>query len=72
MASMSSSENITALLGEIGAGDTAARDQLWQSVYPALRRIARRALLRRRPGQTLQTTALVNEAYPQARQPGRN
>ncbi len=57
------SENITALLAEVSAGSPDAEHQLWQSIYPDLRRIAHRALRRRRPGQTLQTTALVNEAY---------
>ena len=59
----SSPRNITALLAEAGSGDEEARHVLWQSVYEDLRQIAHRELYRRRPGQTLQTTALVNEAY---------
>jgi len=58
-----SPEAITALLAEASAGDPAAHAQLWRSIYPDLHAIAHRALLRRRPGHTLQTTALVNEAY---------
>ena len=58
-----SPENITSLLVEAGRGDEEARHALWQSVYEDLRQIAHRELYRRRPGQTLQTTALVNEAY---------
>ena len=38
-------------------------DSTFALVYEELRRIARRALARERPGHTLQTTALVNEAY---------
>jgi RNA polymerase sigma factor (TIGR02999 family) len=60
---MSPPENITALLAEAGRGDEEARHALWKSVYEDLRRIAHRALYRRQPGQTLQTTALVNESY---------
>lgn len=63
MAPTPPSDNITALLAEAGQGDREAADQLWQSIYDDLRRIAHRELYRRRPGQTLQTTALVNEVY---------
>src|SRR5262249_42204468 len=47
--------------GERGA--TLASDQLFPLVYDELRRLAARQLTRERPGQTLQATALVNEAY---------
>ncbi|GAB5536270.1 MAG: ECF-type sigma factor [Rubricoccaceae bacterium] len=57
------SDSITALLAEMGAGDDAAARALWESIYPDLREIAHQALLRRRPSDTLQTTALVHEAY---------
>jgi RNA polymerase sigma factor (TIGR02999 family) len=40
-----------------------ASDQLFPMVYDELRRLAARRLARERPGQTLQATALVNEAY---------
>lgn len=59
----SSPGNITALLAEAGCGNEEARHALWQTVYADLRKIAHRELYRRRPGQTLQTTALVNETY---------
>jgi RNA polymerase sigma factor (TIGR02999 family) len=58
-----SPKNITSLLAEARRGDEDARQALWQSVYEDLRQIAHRELYRRRSGQTLQTTALVNEAY---------
>jgi RNA polymerase sigma factor (TIGR02999 family) len=46
-----------------GGGDQAALDQLTPLVYGELRRLARRHMQRETPGHTLQTTALVNEAY---------
>lgn len=63
MAPPPSSANITALLAEARGGDAGAARRLWDTVYPDLHRIAHRALARRRPGQTLRTTALVSEAY---------
>jgi RNA polymerase sigma factor (TIGR02999 family) len=45
------------------AGDASALDMLVPIVESELRRIARRHMARERPGHTLQTTALVNEAY---------
>lgn len=54
---------ITQLLAEWRHGDRAALDKLMPLVYDELRRIAHRYMKRERPGQTLQTTALVNEAY---------
>jgi RNA polymerase sigma factor (TIGR02999 family) len=56
-------ENITELLLAWRKGDQAALDALIPLVYDELRRLARRALRRERPGHTLQTTALVNEVY---------
>jgi RNA polymerase sigma factor (TIGR02999 family) len=56
-------DNITALLQLWQAGDVAARDQLLLLVQEPLRRLARQSMRRERPGHTLQTTALVNEAY---------
>src|SRR5271155_5267594 len=44
-------------------GDRAALDRLTPIVYDGLRRLARRYMRRERPGHSLQTTALVNEAY---------
>lgn len=57
------SAQITGLLRAWGSGDEQALAQLTPLVYQELRRIARRYMSRERPGITLQTTALVNEAY---------
>lgn len=46
-----------------GEGDRAALDELTPIVYDELRRLARSYMRRQNPGNTLQTTALVNEAY---------
>lgn len=56
-------ENITELLVAHGEGDKDAFDRLVPAVYRELRRIARGQLRSERPGQTLDPTALVNEAY---------
>jgi RNA polymerase sigma-70 factor, ECF subfamily len=58
-----STQDITGLLVAWGAGDREALDCLVPLVYQELRRMARRQLRRERSGDTLQTTALVNEAY---------
>ena len=55
--------HITQLLNEWGNGDQAALDQLMPLVYAELRRMARRHMNQQRPGHTLQTTALIHEAY---------
>jgi RNA polymerase sigma-70 factor (ECF subfamily) len=57
------SQEITQLLVAWGDGDQAARDELMPLVYEELRRLAHRYMSRERPGHTLQTSALVNEAY---------
>ena len=54
---------ITRLLRAWGAGDPAALDQLAPLVQDELRRAAHRYIRNEAPGQTLQTTALVNEAF---------
>jgi RNA polymerase sigma factor (TIGR02999 family) len=54
---------VTRLLVEATAGDRTALDRLMPLVYDELRRIASRRLAGERAGHTLQTTALVNEAY---------
>jgi len=54
---------ITELLVAWSGGDRSALDQLAPVVYEELRRQARALMARERPGHTLQTTALVNEAY---------
>jgi RNA polymerase sigma factor (TIGR02999 family) len=58
-----SSEDITGLLLAWGSGDREALDKLMPVVYQELRRLAHRQMRRERPGDTFQTTALVNEAY---------
>jgi RNA polymerase sigma factor (TIGR02999 family) len=55
--------DVTHLLLAWSDGDRAALDQLMPIVYAELRRLAHRQLAGERPNHTLQTTALVNEAY---------
>lgn len=55
--------DITGLLRAHREGRTDALEELFPVVYAELRLIAHRQLARRRPGNTLDTTALVNEAY---------
>jgi RNA polymerase sigma factor (TIGR02999 family) len=57
------SEEITGLLRAWGTGDQAALDRLTPLVYETLHRMARVYMKRERAGNSLQTTALVNEAY---------
>ena len=57
------SENVTQLLVAWRRGDEAARDELIPLVHDTLRRIARRQLRGERAGHTLETNALINEAY---------
>ena len=54
---------VTALLEDARAGKAEALDALLPLVYDELRRVAGGYLRRERPGQTLQATALVHEAY---------
>ena len=56
-------QDITALLAAWNDGDADALDRLMEVVYPELRRIARRSLRRRRAGESVESAALVNEAY---------
>ncbi len=58
-----SSLDITELLRAWGSGDEDALSDLMPMVYPELRRVARKHLARGLPGQTLESAALVNEAY---------
>jgi len=60
---MSSQPNITELLVGYQGGDKEALDQLMPIVYDELRRQAARYLRREQAGHTLQTTALIHEAY---------
>ena len=57
------SAHVTELLVAWSAGDSSALDRLVPLVHAELRRLARRQMRRERDGHTLQTTALVNEAY---------
>jgi len=57
------SGDVTVLLHQIRAGDSAAADKLIPLVIDELRALARLQLRNERPGHTLQPTALVNEAY---------
>src|SRR5256885_5067310 len=59
----SPTQNLTQMLVAWGDGDEAARDALIPVVYEHLRRIARHHLRGERTGHTLQTSALINEAY---------
>jgi RNA polymerase sigma factor (TIGR02999 family) len=54
---------ITDLLARARGGESSALEELVPHVYAELRRIAGRHMRRERPGQTLQATALVHEAY---------
>lgn len=57
------SSQLSQLLANWGHGDAEARDALIPLIYGELRGIARRHLRRERPDHTLQSAALVNEAY---------
>ena len=54
---------VTRVLNAIDQGDPQAASQLLPLVYDELRRLAARKLSREKPGQTLDATALVHEAY---------
>lgn len=58
-----SPQEVTRLLAAWSDGDEAALEQLVPIIHAELRRLARHYLKRERPGHTLQTSALVNEAY---------
>jgi RNA polymerase sigma factor (TIGR02999 family) len=55
--------NVTRILSAIEAGDPAAAGQLLPLIYEELRKLATQRLSHEQPGQTLQATALVHEAY---------
>jgi len=55
--------DVTRILEELRNGDRGAIDRLLLAVYTELRQLAARKLSHERPGQTLQATALVHEAY---------
>jgi RNA polymerase sigma factor (TIGR02999 family) len=54
---------VTKILSQIESGDPSAAEQLLPLVYGELRRLASQLLAQETPGQTLQPTALVHEAY---------
>lgn len=56
-------EDVTQLLARWSGGDKEALDQLMPLVYGELRRLANYHLMREKPGHTLQSTALVHEAF---------
>jgi RNA polymerase sigma factor (TIGR02999 family) len=56
-------ESVTTILTAIERGEPKAADQLLPLVYDELRRLAAQRIAREAPGQTLQATALVHEAY---------
>lgn len=55
--------DVTQILSQIEQGDPAAAEQLFPLVYQELRKLAGAKLAHEKPGQTLQATALVHEAY---------
>jgi RNA polymerase sigma factor (sigma-70 family) len=55
--------NVTRILGQIESGDPRAAEKLLPLVYDELRKLAAAKLAHEKPGQTLQATALVHEAY---------
>jgi RNA polymerase sigma-70 factor (ECF subfamily) len=59
----SDSPDVTVLLSELTRGNQEAGEKLVPLVYDELKRLARSYMRRERPDHTLQTTALVNEAY---------
>ncbi len=55
--------DVTKILSQIESGDPSAAEQLLPLVYGELRKLAAAKLAQEKPGQTLQATALVHEAY---------
>jgi RNA polymerase sigma factor (TIGR02999 family) len=55
--------DVTRILAQIESGDPSAAEQLLPVVYDELRKLAAAKLAQEKPGQTLQATALVHEAY---------
>ncbi len=55
--------DVTRILSQIESGDPSAAEQLLPLVYEELRKLAAVRLAREKPGQTLQATALVHDAY---------
>ena len=55
--------DVTRILSAIEQGDPQAAEQLLPLVYDELRNLAAQKMAREKPGQTLDATALVHEAY---------
>src|SRR3954467_9727111 len=55
--------DVTRILSQIESGDPSAAEQLLPLVYEELRKLAAAKLAQEKPGQTLQATALVHDAY---------
>jgi RNA polymerase sigma factor (TIGR02999 family) len=55
--------DVTRILSQIESGDPTAAEQLLPLVYEELRKLASARLVQEKPGQTLQATALVHDAY---------
>ena len=62
--------DVTLILSQIESGDPKAAEQLLPLVYDELRKLAAAKLAQEKPGQTLQATALVHEAYLRLVGPG--
>jgi RNA polymerase sigma factor (sigma-70 family) len=62
--------DVTRILSQIDSGNPAAAEQLLPLVYDELRKLAAARLTHEKPGQTLQATALVHEAYLRLLGPG--
>jgi RNA polymerase sigma factor (TIGR02999 family) len=60
---MTAMTEVTRILDQIQEGDLHAAEQLLPLVYDELRKLASQQITREKPGQTLQATALVHEAY---------
>src|SRR5678816_1145199 len=60
---MAEASDVTRILSAIEQGDPQAAEQLLPLVYDELRKLAAQRLSAEKPGQTLQATALVHEAY---------
>lgn len=56
-------KDVTRILRQIESGDSLPADQLLPLIYEELRKLAAHRLAKEKPGQTLQATALVHEAY---------
>jgi RNA polymerase sigma factor (sigma-70 family) len=62
--------DVTRILSQIESGDPSAAEQLLPLVYDELRKLAAAKLAQEKPGQTLQATALVHDAYLRLVKPG--